>query len=469
MATAVDYPRAARVKAPSDPPEVRAYCGAICLLFLVCLVVGLAVDGLPPADVRIAGLIFTLAALAADLLMVRFNQQLSFSLSLPIVLAGAMVLPPVTAAVVGFLSTADISDLAGRLPILRALFNRAQIGLSTLAASLVFQTLGGPTADWPAFIAPAVAAVGVDAAVNTAFVAWPVARLRKTSCMDVLHDMFGPRFRDSMLRYVAIGLMAPIIATLWIATGVWGLLAFLIPVGLAWSASSSARMLARASEELNSKNEALAKSLDLMADERRDERLALSGDLHDEVLPALFKVHLMGQVIKKDLAAGQLLQLEEDVPELDEAVGLAQLSIRQTISNLRNSAVGPNGLARAIELCAKSLEAVSSARFSLSLETVSSTSATQLLVFHVAREAMRNAASHSKSESISVRVWQEDGCVRLVVRDEGVGFDPRPGQTLLHFGLTLMAERAEALGGRVVIDSSLGGGTTISLSVPPDG
>ncbi len=81
---------------------------------------------------------------------------------------------------------------------------------------------------------------------------------------------------------------------------------------------------------------------------------------------------------------------------------------------------------------------------------------------------MRNAATHSKSEIVSVRLWQEDGCVRLVVRDEGVGFDSRPGQTLHHFGLALMAERAEALGGRVVIDSSLGGGTTIALSIPPD-
>ena len=52
--------------------------------------------------------------------------------------------------------------------------------------------------------------------------------------------------------------------------------------------------------------------------------MALAGELHDEVLPALFKVHLMGQVLKQDLASGQLLQLEEDLPGLLDATLVAQ-------------------------------------------------------------------------------------------------------------------------------------------------
>ncbi len=294
MATAVDT-NGFDAKVPSDPPEVRVYSGAICLLFLACIAIGIALTGLPSTEVRIAALAFTLAALAADLLMVRFSRQLSFTLSLPIVLAGAMILPPVTAALVGFLSTADVSDLRGRLPFLRALFNRAQIGLSTLVASLVFHSFDTPATEWPAVIIPATAAVFVDAAVNTAFVVWPVARLQNMARAEVLTEMFGPRPRESIVRYVSIGLMAPIIATLWVAAGVWGLLTFLVPVGLAWSASSSAKRLEKASKQLDSKNDALTRSMGQMADERRDERLALSGELHDEVLPALFKVQLMGQ------------------------------------------------------------------------------------------------------------------------------------------------------------------------------
>jgi hypothetical protein len=41
---------------------------------------------------------------------------------------------------------------------------------------------------------------------------------------------------------------------------------------------------------------------------------AVAGDLHDDVLPALFKVHLMGEVLKQDLASGRLLDLDDDLP-----------------------------------------------------------------------------------------------------------------------------------------------------------
>ena len=44
--------------------------------------------------------------------------------------------------------------------------------------------------------------------------------------------------------------------------------------------------------------------------------MVVAGELHDEVLPPLFKVHLMGQVLRQDLDSGQLLNLDCDLPEL---------------------------------------------------------------------------------------------------------------------------------------------------------
>jgi signal transduction histidine kinase len=90
------------------------------------------------------------------------------------------------------------------------------------------------------------------------------------------------------------------------------------------------------------------------------------------------------------------------------------------------------------------------------------------MVFQVAREAMRNAVQHSRSPAVTVNLWQEDGCIRVSVRDEGVGFHTEEARESSHFGLKLMAERAEAVGGRLVVDSVLGQGTSISLTMPPD-
>ena len=57
---------------------------------------------------------------------------------------------------------------------------------------------------------------------------------------------------------------------------------------------------------------------------------------------------------------------------------------------------------------------------------------------------------------------------RLMVRDRGVGFDIRTVDTSKHFGLQLLAERVEAAQGRVVVDSRLGEGTTVTAVLPPD-
>lgn len=60
--------------------------------------------------------------------------------------------------------------------------------------------------------------------------------------------------------------------------------------------------------------------------------------------------------------------------------------------------------------------------------------------------------------------------VRLQIRDDGVGFDPTgtsglPNQD--HFGLVSMRERVEMVGGRLVVDSTPGQGTTVAVEMSP--
>ena len=70
---------------------------------------------------------------------------------------------------------------------------------------------------------------------------------------------------------------------------------------------------------------------DSLANERRDERQVLAGELHDEVLP-LFKVHLMGQVLRQDLDSGRQI-----LPELLTATEMAQSAIRDVVRGLRGA------------------------------------------------------------------------------------------------------------------------------------
>jgi signal transduction histidine kinase len=81
-------------------------------------------------------------------------------------------------------------------------------------------------------------------------------------------------------------------------------------------------------------------------------------------------------------------------------------------------------------------------------------------VYRITQEALNNVVRHAKAENAWVQVRGDDGHVRLVVGDDGKGFDPaRVGQG--HFGLAFMRERAEETGGEVSVKSADGEGTVV--------
>ncbi len=93
---------------------------------------------------------------------------------------------------------------------------------------------------------------------------------------------------------------------------------------------------------------------------------------------------------------------------------------------------------------------------------------TELLLFRAAGEALRNVQRHAKAGSVSVRVQQASGRVRLEVADDGVGFgaaDRVRRRSEGHLGLSLLEELARGAGGTLDIRSAPGEGTTLVLEV----
>ncbi|MGZ5306881.1 MAG: sensor histidine kinase, partial [Actinomycetota bacterium] len=173
-------------------------------------------------------------------------------------------------------------------------------------------------------------------------------------------------------------------------------------------------------------------------------------------------------VLRQDLNSGRLLDLDDDVPQLITATEAAQSAIRSLVRDLRQSSIGPGGLNVTLELLARQLEAAGSPTVRLELSDVGGSHVSQLLTYQVAREALNNAARHSRASRITVRLFRESGLIRLIVEDDGVGFDPCQVDANEHFGLQLMAERVEASRGRMVMDTQLGGGTRVMVTLPPE-
>jgi signal transduction histidine kinase len=94
---------------------------------------------------------------------------------------------------------------------------------------------------------------------------------------------------------------------------------------------------------------------------------------------------------------------------------------------------------------------------------------TELTLLRIAEEAITNAITHARAGSVEVSIARSSGRMRLTISDDGVGFHPErpkaPGAEN-HWGLTIMRERALAIGGTLTVDSRAGGGTRVTVVVP---
>ncbi len=464
--TAVGAGEVRRRPPPGTAPIVRGFVLGTVALDLVILALGAfsSSGGFRDAGWGLIPWVAVVAAVGAASLPFESGQALG--LDMPVLLSVGYLFGPIVAGTIAFVAYVDAREWRGEIPLVRALFNRAQTSLSVIAATGVFALVVDGGNGWPVTVLAAFLAVGTDCLVNYGTVISVLCLDERISPWDGLSRLYFGSFPEFALTYASFGLLSVMLAEIYESVGAWSLLVFVIPVLLARQAFAGHKRLANASRRLDTQAEALRDVASAIADERREERLSLAAGLHDEVLPPLYKVHLMGQVLRQDLASGRLLALEEDLPSLLGATESASESMRELIRNLRDSPLGAGGLSETLKLLVRFMERESSARILLKCERVGGTPLVQLLAYQVAREALRNALRHSRASTVAIAVVDHGGALRITVEDDGVGFNPDSVDQQTHFGLALMRERIEIAGGVLYVDSRLGDGTRVIAKLP---
>jgi signal transduction histidine kinase len=197
------------------------------------------------------------------------------------------------------------------------------------------------------------------------------------------------------------------------------------------------------------------------------ERARLARELHDSVTQTLFSLTLATEsaVALAGEADPKLVDQLEQVRGLAEA-GLAEM--RGLVETLRPVDVDADGLAAALRKRIELLGRVHDVRLSLHTRgpVRLQDRTVEREVLRIAGEALANALRHASARSVEVSLDTGDP-VRLVVADDGVGFDlPATLRHSHRLGLTSMRERAEALGGMLEIVTAPGAGTRVELEVP---
>lgn len=196
-----------------------------------------------------------------------------------------------------------------------------------------------------------------------------------------------------------------------------------------------------------------------------EERQRLARELHDSVSQQLYGIALNASTAEElfDSKPERARGLIGDVLRLAEA-GLVEM--RALIFELRPESLELEGLVGALEKQAAALQARHGLEVRLDLGGEPNLPPrTKEVLYRVAQEALHNAAKHARAHVLDLTLDVSNGEVRLVVADDGRGFDAQqefPG----HLGLRSMRERAAAVGGTVEIESSPGAGARVSALVP---
>jgi len=208
---------------------------------------------------------------------------------------------------------------------------------------------------------------------------------------------------------------------------------------------------------------------------RVDERTRIATELHDTLLQGFHGLLLRLQAARNKLPG----RPEDAMRALDGTIMRAEQAIaegRDAIQDLRSEAVTQKNLAELLAAEGQELEASHRAEgdspvFSIIVEGERQSLSPDLCqdVYRMARELLRNAFRHARAHRIETEVRYDDGLLRIRIRDDGTGIDPKvlqEGQRAGHFGLPGVRERAERIGAQLDFWSEAGAGTEVQLTIP---
>lgn len=202
------------------------------------------------------------------------------------------------------------------------------------------------------------------------------------------------------------------------------------------------------------------------------ERRAIAEDLHDHIGQAL-------ALIKMGLAE---LRGNAVFCGFEGKIGEMTALLEQTIRYSRNLTfqISPPslyelGLPAAVDGMVERFRRTHP--FAITLEAVGDVGRfglkTEVFAYKSIQELLTNIAKHAGARRVGVSLRREGEDLRVEVRDDGQGFDPRAlddnGDRDSKFGLFSIKERFHLLGGSVTIDSAPGRGTVIVLQAPATG
>lgn len=245
---------------------------------------------------------------------------------------------------------------------------------------------------------------------------------------------------------------------------------------LAVAFNSMTESLAQAAQDRAARDELRAQYVNRVIAAQEDERRRIARELHDSTSQSLTSLLVGLRALEEDDPA----QVAQHTEDLRKIVGETLEDVNRLAWQLRPSALDDLGLAAALKRYVADyreryklpvdliIRGVDEQRLSPEVETT---------IYRIVQEALTNVARHAQADTVSVMIDCRDNTMLVIVEDNGIGLQPetvRQGSRE-RLGLYGIRERAELLGGKFVIESEPGRGTSLFVEIPacqpekPDG
>jgi len=197
------------------------------------------------------------------------------------------------------------------------------------------------------------------------------------------------------------------------------------------------------------------------------ERKFLASEVHDSIAQSLAYVNMRLPLLQDAMRQHDDRLSQKYFADVEQAMGSIQCNLREILTNFR-AAMDPRGLLHAVQGLAA--EFGKRAGFPLHLQCEASdlglTVEQEVQVFHIIQEALANVCRHAQAKQAWLKLSHCGSHLDVRVEDDGRGVATLPADGSAHFGLDIMNERAQRLGGVVEIGLRSGGGTRVRLTVP---
>jgi signal transduction histidine kinase len=445
-------------------------------------------------------LFFVLCIAAVDLIPIPAWKDIELSLSFPIMIGVAMLYSPPVAGMIVIIGSSDIHELRRETPFLRAMWNRSQMALAIIAASMVFHQLADVSDPWWLLVPAALAATVAAYVINAVLVALHASLQHGLTVSQVLRKMHGTRPAEFLASYIGLALFGVVIARFFVEEGAWSVVVFLAPLVFARQMYFQSRMMA---DRLAEQNELLTAQADRLEHLLRKESATvdqlrelnrMKGEFvavvsHELRTPITAMIGYAKTLRQPQFANDDILR-EEFLGRMERQgnrlVGLVENLL--TTSRLESDQLSISiGRVLFEDLCRETVEGLGT-----DADRVVTDVPDDIPVLHTDRQLLSrvitnlldNALKYSPEGSMCELGARAEGDQLVFwVRDHGIGIEPEQMERIFErfyqvdssstrrfsgagLGLSMVHDLVQHLGGTVTVESAPDHGSTFTVNMP---